>query len=159
VIRQIGEVFWHAIASVERKQAMLSNEVTEISFTVPDCLDTVRFDPDVYGTITLDSGVSTGDGDFLYYGTVSDRAIDSLKTLVERLSYMTWVEVINRESEPIRFELQLFYPPILVALASHGGYLQQWAIVDGDLHLTVHLPPTANIRRIIDVFQETYPTA
>jgi HTH-type transcriptional regulator, bacterioopsin transcriptional activator and related proteins len=159
VIAQLGEIVGHAIAAVERKQALMSNEITELEFTAPDILDTIGLDSDISGTITFDRAVTTGDGAFLEYGTVTEDAIDTLEVLVDQLSHFEAVTIVDREADTAQFELQLSEPPIVSAVAAHGGYLQQARIEDSDFHTKIHLPATSAARRVIDEVKDTYPTA
>lgn len=159
VIAQLGEIIGHAIAAVERKQALMSDEVTELEFTAPDILDTIGLDSDISGSITFDRAVPTGDGAFLEYGTVTENAIDTLEALVDQLSHFEAVTIVDREADTAQFELQLSDPPVVSAVAAHGGYLRQARIEDGDFHMRVHLPVTIAARRIIDEVKDAYPTA
>lgn len=159
VIAQLGEIIGHAIVAVERKQALMSDEVTELEFTVPGFLDTIGLDSGVGGTITFDRAVPTGDGAFLEYGTVAEDAIDTLEALVDQLSHFEAVTIVDREADTAQFELQLSDPPAVSAVAAHGGYLQEAKIEDGDLYMRAHLPVTIAARRVIDEVKDAYPTA
>jgi len=159
VIGQLGEVIGHAIAAIERKQALTSDELTEIEFVVPDIAELAGLEMDVDGTIAFDRAVSTGDDTYLEYGTVDVDAMDALEGLVDRLSHFEEMTIIDRGAETARFELRLSEPPVVSAVASQGGYLQLASIEDGDFCLTIHLPATVEARRIIEVVQDAYPTA
>jgi len=81
VIGQLGEVIGHAIAAIERKQALTSDELTEIEFVVPDIAELAGLEMDVDGTIAFDRAVSTGDDTYLEYRTVDVDAMDALEGL------------------------------------------------------------------------------
>ena len=158
VIGQLGEVVGHAIAAIERKQALTSDEVTELLFTVPDFADVTGIGMTIDGTIDFDRAVSAGDGAYLEYGTVDVDAIPALEALASEVPHFEDVTILDRGADTAQFELRLSDPPIVSVVASHGGYLQHATIEDGDFHLTVHLPVTVDARRIIDAVQEVYPT-
>ncbi|ADJ16516.1 putative PAS/PAC sensor protein (plasmid) [Halalkalicoccus jeotgali B3] len=158
VIAPLGEIIGHAIAAVERKQALMSDEVTQLEFTAPNFLDTIGLDSDVGGTITFDRAVPTGGGAFLEYGSVTEDAIDTLDALVDQLSHFEAVTIVDWEDGMAQFELELSEPPVVAAVAAHGGYLQQARIEDGDFHLRIHLPATIAARRVIDETKDAYPT-
>ncbi|WP_433631152.1 PAS domain S-box protein [Halomicrococcus sp. NG-SE-24] len=159
VIAQLGEIVGHAIAAVDRKQALISDEVTALEFAAFDILDTIGLDSDVDGTITFDRTVPIGDGDFLEYGTVDEDAIDTLEALVDQLSHFEKMTIVDRGADTAQFELRLSEPPVVSAVAAHGGYLQQSRIEDGDLYIGIHLPPTVAARQVIDKVKDAYPTA
>ncbi|KYH24774.1 bacterioopsin transcriptional activator [Halalkalicoccus paucihalophilus] len=158
VIAQLGEIVGYAIAAVERKQALMSDEITELEFIVPDFLNTIGLDSGVGGTITFDRAVPTGGGAFLEYGTVTEDAIDTLEALVDQLSHFEAVTIVDREAGMAQFELQLSDPPVVSAVAAHGGYLRQARIEDGIFHMRIHLPVTITARRVIDEVKAAYPT-
>jgi len=159
VIGQLGEVVGHAIAAIERKQALTSDEVIELEFLIPDVSDTLGLETTFEGQLTFDRAVPTGDGDYLEFGTVAVEAIDALKEATDRIPYFEEVRIDDREHESARFELHLSEPPVISAVASHGGYLREATLDDDEFQLTIHLPATVDARRIIDVVQDRYPTA
>jgi PAS domain S-box-containing protein len=159
VIAQLGEVIGHAIAATERKQALMSDEVTELSFTVRSVLDTIGVDSSTEGRITFDHTVQTSTTDFLQYGTVETAALPTLEALVDQLDHFEGMRIVDHTAETARFELRLSAPPVISVVASHGGYVQQATIEDGDFQLTIHLPTTVTARRVIDAVREAYPTA
>ena len=159
VIAQIGEVVGHAIAAIERKQALLSDEVTEIEFTASNILATPDVDLDVDGTIEFDRVVPTGGGAFLQYGTVEEDAIDAIETYAERSPIIEQSRIFGQKDDLARFELRLSEPPVVSVIASQGGYVPEARIEGGDLYMAIHLPPTAEVRRVIEAVEEAYPTA
>jgi len=158
VVGQLGEVIGHAIAAIERKQALMSDEVTELELTIPGFLESFDVDPDAGGIITYERTVSIGDGVFLQYGTVDEAAIPTLEAYVDRHPDYGDLTVFDRGEGTARFEFRAVEPPVSSAVAARGGYLQRARIEDSDLHLTLHVPPTVDVRRVVDAIQETYPT-
>jgi HTH-type transcriptional regulator, bacterioopsin transcriptional activator and related proteins len=158
VISQLGEVVGHAIAATERKQALLSDELVELEFQIHDIFDAFDVPVKMSGTVSLNHTVQLGDDEFILYGTASSGTIDPLTRLVEVLPH--WESItVRSEGTPTSFELRLADPPVLSAVASLGGYIEQAIIEDTDLHLTVHLAPSTDIRQIIDLVESAYPHA
>ena len=110
------------------------------------------------GTITLDHVVPTGDREFLVYGTACEDALDTVHGLVEAVPHWESVSVVS-EGEPVSFELRLIDPPVLPVVASHGGYIDEAMIEDGDYRMTIHLAPTVDVRNIIEAVEDPYPRA
>jgi len=161
VIGQLGEVVGHAIAATERKRALMGDEVTELEFRIADVFDAVGADGDGDGRIRIDSAVPVKDGEFLVYGSATPDAAGDLETLVGAIPH--WTDVTFRgdpeADDETGFELRLSDPPVLAALASVGGSVDEAVIEDGDYRMRLHLSPGADARQIIDTVREAYPDA
>jgi PAS domain S-box-containing protein len=157
VIAQLGEVVGHAIAATERKQALTSDELVELEFYVPDVFEVLGIEADTGGTVTLDHTVSVGSGEHLVYGTATPEAVDTVAAFTDHLPH--WETVTVRDDEGTRgFEARLSEQPVLSAIASVGGAVEEVVIEDGDCRMTVHVPPSVDVRRIIDTVEDSYPT-
>ncbi|WP_121820504.1 PAS domain S-box protein [Halostella salina] len=161
VVGQLGEVVGHAIAATERKRALMGDEVTELEFRIADVFDAVEADGDREGRIRIDSAVPVEDGEFLVYGNATPDATGDLETLVGAIPHWTDVTFHGdpEADDESGFELRLSDPPVLAALASIGGSVDEAVIEDGDYRMRLHLSPGADARQVIDAVQETYPTA
>lgn len=157
VIGRLSEIVGHAIASVERKRALMSDDVVEVKLRVPDRFDTIATDVSTDGTITLDRIVPLDNEVYLQYGTATEDAIPVLDALVEHRPHWEDVSFFDRRFGPARFEARLSDPPVLSLVASHGGALKEATIEDDDLHMTIHLSPNVDMRRIVDAIKEMYP--
>jgi len=62
VLGQLGEIVGQAIAATERKQALMSDEIIELEYHVPDVLESMGVDVAADGRFTLDDVVATSDG-------------------------------------------------------------------------------------------------
>ena len=156
VVGQLGEVVGHAIAAAERKQALLSDELVELDFRIPDAFAAVDAPVETNGTITLDHRIPIGDGEFLAYGTATSDALDAVHGLADALPHWKSVTVIS-DDEPVRFELYEIDPPVLSIVTSHGGYIDEVSFQDGDCRMTVHLAPTVDVRKVTSAVEEVYP--
>ncbi len=158
LVAQIGEIVGHAIAAAERKQALMSDEVVELEFRIQDVFGALDAPADAPGSVTLDQIVPVGDEEFLVYGTAAADATGTLSALVDALGH--WEEVtIQSDDDPVGFRLHLTDPPILSVLASLGGRVERAVIEDGDYQMTIHLPPSVDVRRAIDTVEGAYPEA
>ncbi len=159
VITQLGEIVGHSIAATERKRALMSDELVELDFQIEDVLAAFGASESSNGTITLDGTVAVGGGEFLVYGTATPDAVDTLHALVDAIPYWDDVTVETGDEDPATFELRTTDPPVLSVVASLGGYIDNAVIEDADLRLTIHLAPTADVRRVIDAVEDAYPGA
>ncbi|WP_331236473.1 PAS domain S-box protein [Natronorarus salvus] len=156
VIDRLGEVVGHAIAAVERKRALMSDELIELDLRITDVLSALGSPVEMPGTMTLEYTIPLGDDEFLVYGTATPDAIDTVCGLVDTIPHWDAVTVRSR-GDPTRFELRLTDPPLLSVVADHGGYIDSAVVEDGDYRVTIHLPPGVDVRRLLDGVEEAYP--
>ncbi|WP_255170215.1 PAS domain-containing protein [Natrononativus amylolyticus] len=159
VIGQLGEIIGHAIAAIERQRALMSDEVIELEFTIGDFFGAIHGLEAVDGTITHDRAVPAGDGVFLEYGTATEDAMAAIETLVDAESVPHWesVHALRIDGDATHFELRLVDPPMFSTITAYGGSIDEARIEDGDYYMRLHLPPSTNVRRIVDSITETYP--
>jgi len=159
VIGQLGEVIGHAINAIERKRALLSDEVVELEFQVRNFLDGVDAPPPTEGRITFDRTVALGEDGFLLFGRATGDAFETLQALVDAMPHFEEITVLHEGSDEVRYRLRLDEPPVLSVVAARGGRIPDAVIEDGDLQVTAELPPEVGVRRITDAVEETYPGA
>ncbi|MFC7156444.1 PAS domain S-box protein [Halomarina halobia] len=157
VVSHLGEVVGHAIAAVDRKRALMGDEIVEIEFLLRNISEGTDVSTALDGPITFDRTVPVGDGTYLEYGTAPEDAVALLEALVERLPHWADVTVLSEEFGDVAFELRLSEPPVVSVIASHGGYVEEAAIEGGDFHMTVHLLPSVEVREITEAIRSAYP--
>ena len=157
MIGQIGEIVAHAIASVERKQALMSDELLELEVLLRDVFDTFAIDVPSSGAITVEHTLPIGDDKYLVYGTATGAAVESVADFANAVRDGTAVRTWD-DGECTSYELQMTEPPVLTTIPSLGGSIQDAVFEDGDCHLTLHLVPGADIRRILDALRDFSPT-
>jgi PAS domain S-box-containing protein len=155
VVGRLGEVIGHAIASVERKRALSSDEVVELGFRVPDVFDALDL------PVTFDRIVTVGDGVFLAYGTAPSAAMEGLEALAtdETVSHWDSVSTLSEDGDRTRFEARLVDPPVVSAVAAYGGYIDEAGVEGGDFYARVHLAPTTDVGAVNEAVTDVSPGA
>ncbi|SFG63351.1 GAF domain-containing protein [Halopelagius inordinatus] len=156
LIGQLGEVVGHAIAAIERKRALMCDEVVELEFHVPDVLGPFGIEGRASGLIRYEHTVPRGDGEFVLFGRTTPDGAETVRTMAAEVPFYDGVTFRDCGDETA-FELRVSEPPVLSAVASLGGSVERAVIEDGDYHLTVHLSPSADVRRLLDAMVETHP--
>ncbi|WP_416838380.1 PAS domain S-box protein [Haloferax sp. DFSO52] len=156
-IDHLGAIIGHALASIERKRALMSEEVIELQFRTRSLSVGPGSPLDMEGEISIEETVETGDGRYTAYGTVTDDAVDALELIFEATPAWEQLTVRNAENGANSFEAQLSEPPVTSAVAAQGGEIIDARIVDGTVHLGFHLPPGADVRKIIELVESQYP--
>ena len=158
VIAQVGEIIGHAIAAVERKHALMSDDLIELEFRVSEFFATFDDRAECDGTVSLDHVIQVAADEFLVYGSATADAANTVADLVEVIPY--WESItFTTEDDPAGFELRLTEPPILTTITSLGGYVDQAVIADDTYRLTIHIAPSVDVRRVLEVVKRTYPRA
>jgi HTH-type transcriptional regulator, bacterioopsin transcriptional activator and related proteins len=158
-IGRLGEIVGHAIASVERKRALMSDEVIELEFQLQNIFEALDADATTDSRITLDGAVPTSDGTYLVYGTTTADGLTGLEAVLDQLSHWDSITVLDDGDDTVQFEVLLTEPPILSAVASQGGYVDMARIENGNFDLRLHLAPSGDARAMTDTVLEKYPGA
>jgi GAF domain-containing protein/biotin operon repressor len=160
VIGQLGEVVGHAIAALQRKRALMSDELVELEFRIPDVFASLDLPHSVDGTVRFDRTVPTGNGSYLKYGTATGDTMDVVAALVEAesFSHWEWLNVLDDGLET-RFEVGLTEPPVISMVAACGGYVHEATIDDGEYQLGIHLAPSTDVQHVVDTVTATYSGA
>ncbi|WP_458188457.1 PAS domain S-box protein [Haladaptatus sp. NG-WS-4] len=158
VIGQLGEMIGHAIAAIERKHALMGDQLVEVDLQVRDVFEAVDVETAIDDPITLDRTVPVANGTYLQYGTTTEEIADELAELTDEIPHWEELTVLSEQFGESRFELRLSEPPIVLAVASHGGSIERVTVKDGDLQMTLHLPPSVDVRRVIDSIKREFST-
>lgn len=156
VVAHLGEVVGHALAAIERRRALVTDEVIELELAVADPFPGL----DEVGPaerITFEQTVPAGDGVYLVYGTTDRVGFETLERLVDRLDSWTGVTELFAGDEGIRYELRFAEPPVIAAIADHGGSVGTATLEDGTYTVVVHLPTDVDVREFVDRVGEAAP--
>ncbi|WP_338740444.1 PAS domain S-box protein [Haloplanus salilacus] len=156
VVGQLGDVIGHAIAAIDRKRALMSDEVVELDVEVPNLLPPQDGSPPTEGTISVTRVTPVGDGEYLLYGTATDGAMETINALRDRRPAWKEVRTFDDRDGEVRFEQRLSDPPMASIVADYGGSVDAGTIEDGAYSATIRFPPGTNVRRVVDRLQETY---
>ncbi|WP_372480918.1 PAS domain S-box protein (plasmid) [Halomicrobium sp. HM KBTZ05] len=158
VLGQLGGVVGHAIAAIERKRALMCDDVVELGFQIPEPFSELGVDP-VDGTIRLAGTVPVGDGSYVMYGSATEEASQRIGEIADRLPHWDGVEFRGGDDGERRFEIRLTEPPVLSTVASVGGTIVEAVLEDGHYHMTVQVPPGDGVRQVLDTVRGAYPDA
>ncbi|WP_327053881.1 PAS domain S-box protein [Halomicrococcus gelatinilyticus] len=159
VVGQLGDIVGHAIASIERKRALMSDEVVELQFRVRDVFEWLDVSSTTDGSIALEQTIPLSDDEYLVYGTATGDSTAALEELVAEHPAWESLTVIAETDDRTRFEFVETDSTLTATIGDHGGYVQHARFEDGDYNLTVHLAPSGDVRTIIDAVRESYPGA
>lgn len=159
VVGQLGEQLGHAIAALDRKRALMNDELVELEFAVRDVFERLDVAEPTDERITFEGAVPISDDEFLTYGTTTTDALPAVRGLEGRAPHWGSVTVLDESPTELRFEVHMVGPSVYSLVASHGGYIDEAAIDDGDFVLTIHLLQGTDVRNVTEAVQEAYPGA
>lgn len=156
MITQLGEIIGHAIAATDRKQALMSDDLVELDLHMNDILDEFGATIPAGERITFDHAVARGGDEFLVYGTATPDAVDTVRELDDTLEHWESVDFFDK-GDSVDFELRMSDPPVLSMIASLGGHVEESVVADGDFDLRIHLAPSVDVRRVMEIVEGAYP--
>ncbi|MFW6321056.1 MAG: bacterio-opsin activator domain-containing protein [Halohasta sp.] len=158
IIEQLGEIVGHAIAALERKQALMSDAVTELQFEIREVFAADEYPDLVDGEIHLDRVVPIGGDSYLQYGRATAEMIPALHALVAADSSASDLTVLDDDSTEVAFEMHVTEPPVTSVVADAGGSIERATITNNHLRVTAHLPQTVSVREVLDRIRSRNPT-
>jgi PAS domain S-box-containing protein len=158
-VEHLGEIVGHAISGVERKRALMSEELVELEYRMetPAAADAFDLPSSMAGSVSVDDVVPLGEERFLAYGTVTGDGVDVLDDVREAQSHWQTVTLDERRFDDTRFRAILSEPPVQSAVAAQGGEVVEATLTADDYRLRLHLPPNADVRAVTETVQESYP--
>ncbi len=158
ILRQLGETIGHAIAALDRRRALLSDEADLVELRIRDFFPTVC--PALCSTepITFTRALPVDSGAFLVFGQTSTAGFDVVKTAVTQLTHWSGLRPIDTESKDghRRFQLRVTEPSVLATVSSLGGRLVTGRIEAGEYYLAVQLPHGIEARQLVEAIRATH---
>ncbi|NHN43161.1 PAS domain S-box protein [Halorubellus sp. JP-L1] len=160
VLETVGTVVGNAIAAVERKRALTSEEVVELDYRVSNPEDLFDVDVTLAGRITFEEMMYVGDDELLVYGTVTDDGRETVHALVDAFPSWNAVSLLGPTGEDAtRFEIHMDSPPAFLEATANGGYVERATIEPEETRIVLHVPPETDARSMTAVIREAYPGA
>ncbi|WP_306053072.1 bacterio-opsin activator domain-containing protein [Natronococcus wangiae] len=158
-IGQLGEILGHAIAALERKRALMGDELIELEYEIRNAVDIFDGPPMADQYVSFERVVQIDEERFLEYGVAAVEAFPNVEELTECVPHWEDVAVLDESAGEVTFELTITSPPMFSVVAAHGGYVESAAINGGDYTMTIHLPKSTDVRAVTEAIQSVYPKA
>ena len=160
ILDGLGDVVGHAIAAIERREALTSDTALELEFRLEGVAEElVDLSRDERGPVQIER-ILKRDDTLLAYGVASDIPREAFFERADRLEWIDDVRPITSGYDEYEFEARTTSGVSLVdALAGHGGQLTAASIDDGEVRIVVDLPHGTDARRLIDVVEAECPAA
>lgn len=159
VIGQLGEILGHAIAALERKRALMGDELIELEYEIQNAIELFDGPPMADGYVSFERVVQVDEELFLEYGITAVETFPNVEELTECIPHWDDVSVLDESAGEVTFELTITSPPMFSVVAAHGGYVESAAIDGGDYTMTIHLPKGTDVRAVTEAIQSVYSKA
>ncbi|WP_254768050.1 PAS domain S-box protein [Salinilacihabitans rarus] len=146
VLTELGETVAYAIDAVQRKNALLGDEVTEVELAVDDGGPLSALSGALGATVDLRGVISQEDGSTVVFAEI-DGEVDADE--VNDVDGLDDAAVIGRADGRTVVQLRLVEPFLGSIVDAHGGVLREF-VVDGDeVRATVDVPPSIEVRELL----------
>ncbi|WP_339105073.1 bacterio-opsin activator domain-containing protein [Haloterrigena salinisoli] len=154
VLGELGETIGHAIRSVERTRAMLTDSRLELELAVHDSrLLLNRFAEHVDGQVTIE-GVIERDDDVVMFVSAPKTAD---LTPLEQWASLETVSIVSEGDDEILFEVTVTSSPILEILRTFDVQLRTATAQNGSTTLVLEVPQRVETRSLVEAIRDGYP--
>ena len=154
VLGELGETIGHAIQSVERTRAMLTDSRLELELAVHDSrLLLNRIAEHVEGSVTIE-GVIDRDDELVVF--VSAPAASDPAAL-DRWASIETLSIVSESDEEVLFELTMTSSPFLETLRSYDVQLRTATATGGTTTVVLEVPHQVEPRSLVEAIREGYP--
>jgi predicted DNA binding protein len=155
ILSRLGEVIGHAITSIERKNALVSDSVLHLGFRVAGvCEELVALSADGTCTLRLENFIRSDNG-ILVYGHADGLRREDLHDVAAQSADIDDLRVLSAGADSYDFEFTTTALESLVtAVADHGGRVASGTIDSGELRLTVEFPQGRDKRQLAQLVED-----
>ena len=155
ILSRLGDVIGHAFAALERKDALVSDQVLELTFGIDDIVDDLIALPTNQTPAVEFESLIRNDGSLVAYGESEGIDPETFRNAAERADGTDDVRILSAEDRTVEFELTSpAVGELAEAAATHGGRVTSASIIDGRFRFVVEFPPGRDKRRLIERVQD-----
>ncbi|MFB6172928.1 MAG: bacterio-opsin activator domain-containing protein [Haloarculaceae archaeon] len=157
VLEELAETIASAIASVERRNAMLSDEVVELTYEIADSSCAFcRLATQASCSLELEGSVQREAGGVrAFVGVEGD--VDAVLAAAADSVAVDEAIALTRTPDGGLVELRLSAPSIATTLADHGAVLRSLSADPDRARVVVEVPGPLDVRTIDEVVSRSYP--
>lgn len=159
VMSEVATIVAYSLSSINRKQAIISNQTTEVEFALDDTRCFFLRAAEASGCdIELNGLIPQEDGGTLGFITITDGELDELTSFLDDSSLIRHYRVLTDDDEPL-VQLRFGGPFIGTHLAEYGLMLRRATAGGGTCRLAVSIPPTVELNHAVDIVETMFDNA
>ncbi|WP_222920293.1 bacterio-opsin activator domain-containing protein [Natrinema sp. SYSU A 869] len=158
VLAELGETIGHAIRSVERTRAMLTDSRLELELAVGDSrllLNRLSTQVETAEPIAVEGVIDRGEGGVVLF--ISAPSTASLTELEADWASIETLSVVSDGDGETLFELTVVSTPFLDVLRTYDVQVQMATAEDGLSTLVLEVPQGVETRSLVEAIGEEYP--
>ena len=160
VLFELGKTIGLAINAVERKQALLTDTITELTFRINDQdVFFVRAANELDTEFELEGITSQADESYLQYFTVNDVSPEQVLDFASQHPAVEHVRLVTEHEDSALFEFVVADPSLATYLAEYGGTITTATFAGQTGTITAAFPKTADVRSIVEVVHSAFAQA
>jgi len=147
----------HAIQSVKRNRAIVSERVTEVELEITDpSFPALRFASYTDSRVELEGVVPADDTSLRTFVRVEDADPDDVAAFASRSPVVERIDPITATGDEQWYECEIDDSCFIHRLLDRGAVVQRLSAHDGTARLVVHLPREGSVREFVDRFTRRY---
>ncbi|RBI58980.1 bacterio-opsin activator [halophilic archaeon] len=160
VLRELGNTVASAINAVQRKEALQSDTVVELEYTIPGSSTVLgRLVDAANSSITVEGSVRRDDETTLVFARVDDGSVEAVVDAAAELVGVSGANVLQSTDGGGLVGLRVLDPFVTTVLADHGAVLRHFEATPRDVRATIAVPESVPIRSIDEVITNLYDAA
>jgi HTH-type transcriptional regulator, bacterioopsin transcriptional activator and related proteins len=157
VLFELGKTVGLAINAVERKEALLTDEIVELEFGIHDSnVFLVRASDELDAGFEMEGITSQSSGSYLQYFTVTGAPSERVLEFASDDPSIENARIVVEHDESALLELVVGGPSLATALAEYGGTIHAARFTEGRGTVVAGFSRTTDVRNVVEAIQSTF---
>ncbi|WP_135819734.1 bacterio-opsin activator domain-containing protein [Halostella litorea] len=151
VLEEVGRLIGYAMTAVDRKEALVADDRTELEFRLTD--DDHFFTGVTAGTdveVTFEGMTPRTEESDLVYATVRGGSPEAIRDAAADAAVVEDATALGEHEDGVGFEFTTTDDTVAATLASYGASVVSMRAADGSARIVAELPATADVRSVVE---------
>lgn len=158
VLDELSDCVAYALNSIDRKQALVTEEVIELEIRVTDTdLPIVGLVNEYECRVTIDDVMSAETPGFRVFTTFHNVDPEAIQTFAVESPKIDALELLSEGDQVHTAKCKVTEQCVIAKLLDHNAVPQSVHAENGEAYLVIHLPRGQQVRSFIEMFQSLYP--
>ncbi len=158
VLAELGRTIGHAIAAVERKQALVTDERIELEFgLVDDGYFPTAVSAETGATLRLEGVTLAADDTPLAYVAVEGVEAETIREAAADAATAEDVTLVDDGDDELLFEFSTTTETVTATLAEYGATITSMVVEDGEARILADVSAGADVRAVVDALEAEFP--
>jgi len=155
VLERLGTTVGHAIASLDRRAALLSERVVRVEYRSETAAVALGVPAD--GRFRFERTVPTGDGEYVHYVRVAGLDRETAVGVFEDTSGYGRVRAVGEHDGDVLIEAVTADAHVTTAVANRGGRLRSVTVEAAEMRIVAAFPQGVDLRTTTEAISEVVP--